>query len=412
MIAVIGGGIVGYCTAYYLAEQGNQVTIIEKSPTRQSPSYWNAGMVVPSHFIPLAAPGVIAKGLKWMFSRSSPFYIAPRFDFDLARWLWLFYRHSNPDHVRTSGPLLRDLNQRSRELFDELITRTGNSQAVNPGLLMLFNSTRGKKEEQSIAQEAADLGIEARMLSEDELRSMDSQVDYTCLGAVHYPGDASLSPSMVMHDLENALIARGVTILNGTEVTRFEVDGSRIKKIVTSKETIIPDQVVLAAGIVSTQLADKLGLRIPMQGGKGYSVTLDQPEKVPSICSILTEAKVAVTPMNGAVRFAGTMEIAGTSMKIRSSRVRGFLQSVQSYLPDYPYDQLAPLQVWTGLRPCSPDGLPYLGRSSKYDNLVINTGHAMMGFSLGPISGKLTAQLCNHEKPEIPIERLKPDRFS
>ncbi len=410
-VIVIGGGVIGYCSAYYLQKSGHEVTILEKSDASISPSYWNAGMIVPSHFIPLASPGVIAKGLKWMLSSTSPFHIKPRFDKDLVQWLWEFYKHSNSSHVNSSTVLLKDMNQLSNLLFQEIIEENNFNINKKDGLLMVFNTEKGKKEEIETAEKATELGIQAEILNNDALSSLEPNITYRAKGAIHYPGDAFMSPSNFMHSLEMSLINNGVNILKNQKVTGFEQATNLVSSVQTEKEAFQCDKIVLASGIHSFSLGKLLGLYIPMQGGKGYSITVPQPKRLPSICSILTEANVAVTPMNGDLRLAGTMEIAGMNIDINRSRVNGFLSSVVKYMPDYDFENLRSQKVWVGLRPCTPDGLPFLGVSDQIKNLVVCTGHAMMGFSMGPVSGKLVSELINETDTTIMIEKLHPDRY-
>ena len=411
-VIVIGGGIIGYCTAYYLAGSGHDVIILERSRADDSPSYHNAGMVVPSHFIPLASPGIIKKGLVWMLRTDSPFYIKPRLDASLIRWCWQFYRHANSRHVRRAAPLLAEMNQLSRCLFQEITD--GLDARVNfksAGLLMLYATHKGEEEEKETAKVAASLGIEAKNLNNSELNELDSNISYKAKGAVYYPGDAFLDPAAFMKSLEINLKSRGVEIMKGMAVRDFIYENRKIHSVLAGDRFFEADEFVLAAGIDSADLAKKAGLGIPMQGGKGYSVTIDNPGKMPGICSILTEARVAVTPMGNKLRLAGTMEFAGKDVSVNRKRVEGYLKSVAQYIPDISYGILKDKTVWAGLRPCSPDGLPYIGRFNRYPNLIAATGHAMMGLSLGPVTGLIVTDLVNNKMPSIPVRRLHPDRF-
>ena len=411
-VIVIGGGIIGYCTAWYLTGSGHEVTILERSRADDSPSYNNAGMVVPSHFIPLASPGIIKKGLVWMLRTDSPFYIKPRLDASLIRWCWQFYRHANSRHVRRAAPLLAEMNQLSRCLFQEITD--GLDARVNfksAGLLMLYATHKGEEEEKETAKVAASLGIEAKNLNNSELNELDSNISYKAKGAVYYPGDAFLDPAAFMKSLEINLKSRGVEIMKGMAVRDFIYENRKIHSVLAGDRFFEADEFVLAAGIDSADLAKKAGLDIPMQGGKGYSVTIDNPGKMPGICSILTEARVAVTPMGNKLRLAGTMEFAGKDVSVNRKRVEGYLKSVAQYIPDISYGILKDKTVWAGLRPCSPDGLPYIGRFNRYPNLIAATGHAMMGLSLGPVTGLIVTDLVNNKMPSIPVRRLHPDRF-
>ncbi len=411
-IIIVGGGVIGYCSAWFLSQSGHDITVLENSSNKSNASYGNAGMVVPSHFTPLAAPGIIWKGIKWMLKSDSPFYIKPRIDVEFIKWCWQFYRHSTKHHVNESVVLLRDLNQKSRYLYNGIIPQLGQDISYKPdGLMMIYKTIKAEKEELKTALLAKKLGISTQILDTTGLNSLDTGIEYDARGAVYYPGDTFMDPEMFMDALENKLKERGVEISKGVEVKDFITSKNMINGVETNKGEYQADQIVLCAGIFSTQLASKLGIYIPMQGGKGYSITLDSPERKPKICSILTEAKVAVTPMGSKLRLAGTMEIAGNDMSVRRSRVNGYLKAVCSFMPYYNINDLQKHEVWVGLRPCSPDGLPYIGRSIKYQNLVIATGHAMMGFSLGPVTGELVSQIVDEKEPRINIDKLSPERY-
>ena len=213
-------------------------------------------------------------------------------------------------------------------------------------------------------------------------------------------------------ELTRALTKHGATFCWSTDVTDWRTDGKRVHAVQTSRGELTADEFVLAGGAWSGWAARDLGLFLPVQAGKGYSVTLPTAPQRPSICAILTEARVAVTPMDGALlRFAGTMEIGGLDTAINRRRVKGMLKSIPRYFPEFQPGDFAALPVWAGLRPCSPDGLPYIGRPRLYANLVIATGHAMMGVSLAPITGKLVAEIVSDQSPSIETELLRPDRY-
>ena len=197
-----------------------------------------------------------------------------------------------------------------------------------------------------------------------------------------------------------------------SEALDIRVENGRIRAVVTNGEEICGDEFVLCGGSWSPELAGKLNLNIPIQAGKGYSLTLPKPRQSPSICSILTEARVAVTPMGGSLRVGGTMEISGMNEDINPVRVQGIIRSFCRYYPEFQPADFDGIEPWRGLRPCSPDGLPYVGRTRKFANLSLATGHAMMGLSLGPVTGQLIADILSGEKPRHEIGLLSPDRFS
>jgi len=429
-ILIIGGGVIGLSTAYYCARRGHHVTLIDRNPEqRDGCSFGNAGMVVPSHFVPLAAPGMVALGLKWMWNPESPFYIKPRLNWELMSWAWKFMRAANAKHVERSAPLIRDLSFASRACFEELAALPNNDFGfVKKGLVMLCQTQESLDHEAAFAKQANSLGVPAEVMDAKGLAKLDPDVTMDVAGGVYFPRDCHLSPNRFMRTLLNECKRLGVTFSWGNEVQSVSASRGRIEFVHTANpvhelseeqelDSVIAvrgtsaDEFVLCGGSWSPNLARNLGLKLPMQAGKGYSLTLTKPRELPQICSIFTEARVAVTPMGNTLRFGGTMEIAGLNEDINPVRVQGIIKSVPKYYPKFTPDDFADIQPWRGLRPCSPDGLPYLGRTAKFSNLSIATGHAMMGLSLGPITGKLMAGILSGEKPSIAIDALNPDRY-
>lgn len=414
-VLIIGGGVIGLTSAWFATQAGHKVVVVERGgPTHDSCSLGNAGMVVPSHFTPLAAPGMVAMGLKMLWNPESPFYIRPRLSLDLARWGWQFMRSCNEEHVRRAGPLLRDLSLESRRLFEWFQESAGLDFGLQQkGLLALFQTESAFQEEQHVADRANELGIPAEVLSPSQIAEVEHGAEVNALGAVYYPKDCHLSPNRFMSALTDRLQDQGVEFLWETEMADWATESQTVKGIRTKKGDLIEaDQFVLAGGSWSPLHSRKLGIRAPMQAGKGYSVTVDPVYPQPEICSLLMEARVAVTPMGSGLRIGGTMEIAGLDQTVNPRRVNGILKALPNYYPQYQHTEFQKLPVWTGLRPCTPDGLPYLGRSKSWSNLVIATGHAMMGLSLGPVTGQLVGDiLARKPLPLWELDLLDPERF-
>ena len=412
-ILIVGGGVIGLCAAYYAMQKGHQVTVLERgSPAYDGCSLGNAGMIVPSHFVPLAAPGMVSYGLRMMLRPESPFYVRPRLSPDLIQWGLLFARSATAAHVARSAPLLRDLNLASRREYEALAAQFGDVFGLTKGgLLMLCKSAEALDEEAHLAARANDLGLPTAVLSPEEAARLDPGVRMDIAGAIHFPQDCHLSPHIFVRRLTSALEAGGTQICWDTEVTGWQAANGRIVAAQTTQGEWNADEYVLAGGSWSPETVRGLGLRLPMQAGKGYSLTLPTPRQLPRLCSIFTEARVAVTPMGSTLRFGGTMEITGLDTSVSQSRVDGILKAIPRYFPEFSPEDFQDLPVWSGLRPCSPDGLPYVGRFGRYANLSAATGHAMMGMSLGPVTGKLMVEVLSGEAPEIPIAALSPDRF-
>jgi D-amino-acid dehydrogenase len=283
---------------------------------------------------------------------------------------------------------------------------------MKKGLLMLCQTERVLKEEAETAEQARALGIPVEILYPKQVAALDSAVRLNIAGAIYFPEDCHFSPASFMAALQTKLSRLGVTFLWQSDAVGFKVDNRQVYALtLAGGEAIEADEFVLCGGSWSSELARQLGVKIPMQAGKGYSLTLPKPRQCPQICSILSEARVAVTPLGDTLRVGGTMEIAGLYEGINPARVRGIIDSFCRYYPEFSAADFEGVQPWSGLRPCSPDGLPYIGRTAKFVNFSLATGHAMMGMSLGPITGKLLAELFSGEKPEIDLTLLSPDRF-
>lgn len=411
-VAIIGGGVIGLCAAYYAVRDGHQVTVIDRVPeSHEGCSYGNAGMVVPSHFVPLAAPGMVALGLKWMWNPESPFYIKPSLNPDLLSWGYKFWRAATPQRVEQAAPLLRDLSFASRELFEDL-AREHDFGLVTKGLLMLCQTEHGFEEESKSAERARALGVPAKALDARQTAKLEPNVRMDIAGAVFFPKDCHLSPNRFMAVLKSELAKMGVQFQWEKVVQGFVRENGKVRALETSGGQVEADEFVLAGGSWSPELARSIGVNLPMQAGKGYSLTLARPRQLPQLCAIFTEARLAVTPMGSSLRFGGTMEIAGLNEEINPVRVRGIIKSAVKYYPDFTEDDFAAVNPWCGLRPCSPDGLPYIGRLKPFSNLVVATGHAMMGLSLGPITGKLVSELLSGKKWSHDISLLNPNRYN
>ncbi len=411
-VIIIGGGVVGLSCAYHLQQKGLRVTILDKGNMSDGCSYGNAGMIVPSHFIPLASPGVISKGLKWMLKKNSPFYIKPRLNWELAQWLWTFYRSGTKKHVDESMALLRDMHVESREWYKQLNQHASFDFGFEQkGILMLFKSKAAERDEIKMAEIAHQIGIEANQLTAEQLKQIEPGIDFSVAGAIHYPGDAHLNPSLFMLQMVQYLKASGVEILTRQHVIHLEdkeSDGGIVYLADGRQE--MARHIVVASGIWSSGLLKKSGEPLLMQDGKGYSMNYTGVKKMPTIPSILHEARVALTPMGEQLRVAGTLEISGMDDRISAEKVKSIIESVPEYYPGISMHQEAP--VWSGYRPCSPDGLPYIGRFKSKSAILMAAGHAMMGLSLAPVTGRMVADEIIGKNQSAIHPKLFPGRFS
>lgn len=410
---IIGGGIVGLFSAYFLQKEGIEVQVIDKGDMLQNCSTGNAGMIVPSHIIPLAAPGMISKGISWMFSSKSPFYIHPRLDAKLLKWCLQFFRSANPTHVERSIPFLKNLSLLSKALYQEFRDEHPSSAIAlqEKGLMMIYQTEAIEKEEIEFAHLARKHGLEADILSPEDIKKVEPNLEVKARGAVMFPGDAHLDPGKLYGFLKSYLEEKGVKFLPNTEVHGFEKVGNSVNAVLTDKGKIETEKVILCGGSWSGELAKMLGFYLPMMGGKGYSfIQENKPEILQA--SILTEMKVAVSPYGSQIRFGGTMEIAGTNQKININRVKGIYESINRYYPSFEAKFPEENKIWKGLRPCSPDGLPYIGFAPGLSNVLVNSGHSMMGVSLAPASGKIISELHQQKDSSMEISGFEVGRYN
>jgi D-amino-acid dehydrogenase len=409
-VIIIGGGVIGLCSAYYLTKEGHQVTVIDQSSMDHGASYVNAGYLTPSHFIPLAAPGVMKQGLRSMFDPTSPLFIKPRFNRHFLQWALAFSRSCSASNVTQSIKIIKDINLWSADLFSEIRSSEGFTfQLENKGLLILCLTEKMLEEELRLSLIASEEGLDVKQLSTSEINTMEPNVTLNAIGAVHYQCDWHTTPHEFMKEMYDWLKMKNVIFYKNEQVVDIQASEGDIKEIITSNDSFTADEFVLAAGSWSDFLSRKLGIRILLEAGKGYRINVDKHTGI-TIPTVLAEAKVAVTPMNGFTRFAGTMEIAGVNHKINRVRVDAIAEAALRYYPDISISNDEKENAACGLRAISPDGKPYIGKSSKCNNLTIATGHAMMGWSMAPATGKLVAEIISEEKPSFDIDPFSPDR--
>jgi D-amino-acid dehydrogenase len=414
-VNIIGGGIIGLFTAWYLQKDGHEVHVFDKGDLSDGCSYGNAGMITPSHFIPLASPGVVAQGIRWMFRSSSPFYIRPRLNGDLLHWLWLFYRACNRRQAAAAMPVLLDFNLWSKRLYEDFAKEIQQDFCLETkGILMLYQSHKVEKEEAETAHLANKLGLKAKVLNAHDIQVMEPEIAVKCLGGVFFPEDAHLHPNLLMQQLKALLRQKGVRFHLNTVVNGFITGSQKVTALQSNGTTHPADAFVLAGGSWAGMLAKKLRVNVPIQDGKGYSFTLPHPARRPRNATIFLEARVAVTPMGDDLRFGGTLEMSGHNSRINDNRVRGILEAIPRYYPDLGVPAPKPPDIWYGYRPCSPDGLPFIGRITPYNNVVMASGHAMMGVSLAPATGSLVSDILAERQAEGAslLPALNPMRYA
>ncbi len=411
-VIVIGGGAIGLCSAHYLSRKGASVVVLDKGEMGHGSSLHNAGYVSPSHFVPLAAPGVFTQGLKWMFNPKSPLYIKPRVNLDFLQWTWRFARSCDEHVAMRSAPVLLELLLDSAQLTRELAKEQGmNFELKNRGIAVLFVTEKGKRSLTHEHELALKMRLESKMLDEAQLHELDPDVEFRAKGGWYVPVDSHLVPATFVKNLADSLARNKVTLRRETEITDFESSGNRITGVRIGNELLKGDEFVLAGGAWSPLLVKKLGFKMFLEAGKGYSITFKNPRVNPTRPYILGERRVAVTPFSDSLRFAGTMEIAGINTGLNMPRIEAILEAIPLYFGNFDRTEAAKGELWGGMRPVTPDGMAYIGRFKQYSNLIAATGHAMLGISLSAVTGKLVSEIATGQKPSHDLTLLNPNRF-
>ncbi len=410
---IIGGGIIGLSSAYYLNQSGWEVTVLDKEDFLNNCSYGNAGYVCPSHFIPLATPGIVKQGLKWMWNSRSPFYVQPRLNSALIDWGMKFMRSATPEKVEAAAVPLRDIAIISQHEYENWTKLQGFDFAYqHKGLLEIFQTEKAAEHAHHTEQKARELGLDATMLSFDELQQLEPQAKINGIGALFFKCDAHLYPNKLMKGLIALLQQRGVKLVPNEAATGIEKSNGQVTSVITGKNKYAADTVVIASGSWSREVASLFNIKLPLVPGRGYSVTLEDSPYRLNYPAILVEGRVALTPMDGnKIRFGGTMEITSTNTALRMNRVQGILDAVKRFFPDFDVAMPPAEKIWYGYRPCSADGLPYIGRSKKWKNVVVASGHAMLGLSLGAGTGKLVGEIVNEQPTSMDLSPFTVERF-
>lgn len=413
-IIIVGGGVNGLCAAYYLQKKNHyQITIIDKGDISDNCSFGNMGFLSPSHFTPLASPGVISEGLKYMLSSSSPFYIKPRLNLPFIQWALEFYKNSTQKIVNRNSGHLSELLNMSRRLMNEIQDEIGDVFDMEEiGCMMMCHSEKAFEEEIKLADQAKKFSLEVEILNREELQKREPDVELDIYGAVLFKDDAHIHPGKFMRAMKQFLESKGVQFQLNTVVSGFRKDHKKISSVVTDKGIFPGDEIILSPGSWLPELAKMAGIHLLLQGGKGYSYTYDHVDKNIRYPAILVDGRCAVTPWSHTLRIGGTMEFSGNNNKILIKRMEGIYESVKKFYPGLKIDFPPKDKIWTGLRPVSPDGLPYIGKTENYDNLLISGGNAMLGISEAAASGLIISDILEKRSTTIDISAFKVGRFT
>lgn len=413
-LVIVGGGVIGVCTAYYLARGGAQVTVLERREVGDGASFGNAGVIAPGH-PPITKPGRVRQALRSLFRPLSPIWVAPRFDLGLAAWLWTFARHSTEQRVAEAMRTLAPMGRLSLQLFDELMADERlDCHYRRRGYYEVCRTEAAWRAAAKEAEFVRGFGFRAEVLTGAQLRECEPRLNQQVLGGVFYPEAATVHPHRFVVELAERARRLGVKFRTGVEVADIVVEAGRARGVRTSSgETVESDVVVLATGAYTSQLTRRLGLRLPLQAAKGYHRDVaprnGEGPLLREAC-VLAETLVFCNPIGPVTRFAGTLEFSGVNHEIRRPRLEQLTRAARQYLTGL--DEIRIVSEWCGLRPCLPDGLPAVGPAARVSGLYVATGHAMAGLTLGPATGKLLAEHILGGAPSLDIAALRPDRFT
>ncbi|MCE3009725.1 MAG: FAD-dependent oxidoreductase [Proteobacteria bacterium] len=412
-VVVIGGGIIGASSALQLARGGAQVTLIDQDIPGHGCSYGNAGWMTPCFAMPLPMPGMLIKSMGWLLNPESPLYIKPSLSPDLLSWLTRFLFSMNEKKAKSSIELLIALSQESLRLYEELShTQADLMKFEKKGLLMISQTASGRQAAIEELKWGEPFGVIGEILSGERAQELEPSLKKN-LGGVYFQNEAHAEPLGTVQALLKEGLKLGVKVVPHCQFQglghRVQIGESQsLKSIKTSLGEMFADQFVFAMGSWSKAFGQELGLNIPILGGKGYSIILPKLQRQPKIPIMLIEKKVAITPRENSLRVAGTLELVDQDFSITQRRMDAVVKGARQILeiPEKPQY----LESWRGLRPCTPDGLPLLGRSPAIPNMVLACGHQMLGLQTGLGSGQFVAEVVLQNRSQDP--RLDPTRFT
>jgi D-amino-acid dehydrogenase len=410
-VLIIGGGPVGLSCAYYLLKSGRKVTLLDAKDIGKGSGSGNAGHIVPSHIIPLAAPGVVTSALKWMLDPAhSPFGMKISLDPNYLAWLLKFVLACSEANVQRSITPLNDIGQLSAKNFAQIIAEEKfDCSYQEKGLLFLYKTEKAFHDGQHEGEFMQKHGIPVSVYDKMKIHEVEPAALDDVIGGIHFTGDSHLNPAVFLKLLSDRVRAMGCEMLENTPVTGFESAEGKVRAVKTASAEFEAEHVILAAGSLTPSVARDLKLNIPIQPARGYSMTMSATKQMPSHALILGERRVAVSPMDGVLRFTGRLEVGNNSMTPNPLWIQRIENSAREYLRLD--EKLDVKETWAGLRPTTPDGVPIIGHSPRHNNLILATGHAMLGLSLAPGTGQVVAELVNGQTTAFDLSSLSLNRF-
>ncbi len=408
-ITIVGGGIIGASIAYELQRRGHQTRIIEKNKIGHGCSYGNAGWMTPCFAMPLPLPGNFLKSLKWLVNPESPLYIKPEPSILLVRWLLTFLKNMNQAQAERAVEGLVKLSLESLHRYEELAKKFPEINFEKKGLLMVAQSPEGVKAAEAEMHFVAKHKVPGRAMTPEQCRDLEPSLTGKLLGGVYFPEEAHGEPLKIVEALVKGAKALGCEVLEDTELQSWESEGSNIKSVKTSRGDFEVESVIWAAGSWSEAWSQKLNLRVPILGGKGYALIVPPLKTQPQTPLMLLEKKIAVTPRQGSLRIAGTLELVNQDFSVTERRVNTIVKGTREFLT-LP-DNIEVKELWKGLRPCTPDGVPMIGWNKNFKNMMMACGHQLLGLQSGMGTGVFVADLIEKKPHGYDESLFDPHRF-
>ena len=418
-VVVIGGGIIGLCTAFAMNQRGCPVMVVDAGPRERAASHVNAGWIVPTLAEPVPSPGLIGTSLRWMLRSDSPLYIRPRLDPSFLRWTLRFWRHCNARDYLAGAEATAAFGARSLALYDAMREAGVQYEEHRDGLLFVYRTPAALEHDYAALEPIRRFGFDISALMDGaELRALEPSLAAMVTGGYWLPQERSVRPDSLVRGLVDYLQERGVEVRHDTPVTGIETTGGLATAVFAGGQRIPAQAIVVAAGAWTPHLLKPLRVNVPIEAGKGYSIDLTPPPALPQPVSrplYLHETRVAITPLDGMIRLAGTMELSGLNHDMRQERVAAIARSatwaIQGW-PDTTRTSGPGVRIWNGPRPMTPDGLPVIGWLPGYRNLIVASGHAMLGVTLAPATGEAVAELITTGRAPDVIAPFDPARFT
>ena len=409
-VLIIGGGIIGLASAYYLAKAGKRVRLVEQDSIGAGASHGNCGLIFTSHLIPLCAPGTIRQELKRMFRRTSPLYVSLAPDIKRIKWFLNFAKKCKSEHMAHAMRAREKILQSSKSLFETLFREEQlECDWEERGVLLVFKTRSAMQKYVQTNNHLKPFDLDAVALTGDELFSLELALQKNVCGAWFHKTDSHLRPDKLMQTWKHLLQKMGAAIEENCRLEALVSEQNRIFKAQTTRGDYTADEYVLTAGAWTPQITQHLGLNIPIQPGKGYSITMERPAVCPKIPCYFYEKSVVATPWKSGFRLGGTMEFSGFNSDILAGRIQNLISAAKEYLNE-PAGQPI-IEEWVGMRPMVYDDLPIIGRSPNQRNLVIATGHGMSGISMATGTGKLVSEIISGCEPHIDPTAFDVNRF-